>query len=101
MRSDPFSRDRNKRICALQQAGTISRTDDKRKGLIMSTKTINSALDFMPAPQKPTNVLGFLDIVAKGFVEGLEAANTYKTSTARGVPTEQAARRAMAKIAGR
>ena len=67
----------------------------------MSTKTIDSALDFMPSPRKPTNILSFLDIVAKGFSEGLEAANTYKTLTARGVSTEQAARRAMAKIAGR
>jgi hypothetical protein len=67
----------------------------------MSTKTINAALDFMPAAKKPSSILSFLEVVAKGFNEGLEAAHTYNRLTARGVASDAAARRAMAKITGR
>lgn len=62
--------------------------------MIMTTKTFDSALDFVPAKSAPAK--GVLAVISESFAairEGIAIAGEYKELTNRGVPSDVAARK--------
>jgi hypothetical protein len=72
--------------------------------MIMSVKTFDSALDFVPASDRKPAQRGVLAALVEAFKavrEGIDAAGEYNELTSRGVASDVAARRVFDKIGNR
>ena len=89
----PFAMQRGMPYASVHERTRSSKRPPDQREMIMSTKAIDTALDFMPSERVVRRPRGMLDALRTFFAsvrQGIDAAHHYERLTTRGVPPQEA-----------